>query len=223
MLLAALPLSLMGNWEERREEMVQVQIEDRGIHDRAVLRAMGRVPRHQLVPENQAGRAYGDYPLPIGHGQTISQPYIVALMTELIEVGPESKVLEIGTGSGYQAAVLAEIVKRVVTIEIIGPLAERAQEDLKGLGYDNVEVIHADGYHGWAEEAPYDAIIVTAAAEHIPPPLLEQLRPGGRMIIPVGRMGWTQNLVLVEKREDGSHLTRNILPVRFVPLTRGRR
>ena len=206
--------------DEERARMVSEQIADRGVRDEAVLAAMRTVPRHLLVPEELRRAAYADRPLPIGHGQTISQPYIVGLMTELLELKAEDRVLEVGTGSGYQAAVLAEIVKEVVTVEIIGALAERAKRDLKGLDFDNITVLHKDGYFGHEANAPYDAIIVTAAAEHIPPPLLEQLKPGGRMVIPVGRTEWTQNLILVRKSERGKVSTRNILPVRFVPLTR---
>lgn len=210
-------------YQEDRDRMVRNQIESRDVEDPAVLKAMRTVKRHELVPDNLVRHAYRDRPLPIGHGQTISQPYIVALMTELLELEPEDSVLEVGTGSGYQAAVLAEIVDKVITIEIIGALAERAREDLETLGYDDVEVIHGDGYFGHEAQAAYDAIIVTAAAEHIPPPLIEQLKPGGRMIIPVDNTAWTQNLILVEKQPDGKIRTRNILPVRFVPLTRGKR
>lgn len=207
-------------FQKARERMVRKQIEDRGVEDKAVLEAMRSVPRHRMVPKDLEKRAYADRPLPIGHGQTISQPYIVGLMTELLQLKPDDRVLEIGTGSGYQAAVLAEIVDKVVTIEIISSLAARAKATLGELGYDSVTCLHADGYFGHKEEAPYDAIIVTAAAEHIPPPLIRQLKRGGRMAIPIGRTGWTQNLVLVRKDMDGKIRTRNVLPVRFVPLTR---
>ena len=208
---------------DQRAEMVRKQIRERGIEQRNVLAAMLAVPRHKLVPAELIGSAYDDRPLPIGHGQTISQPYIVALMTELLELRPEDRVLEVGTGSGYQAAVLAEIVGTVVSIEIIGALHERARLRLRELGYDGIELIHGDGYFGYPDMAPYDAIIVTAAAEHIPPPLLDQLKPGGRMIIPVGQAAWTQNLVLVTKDKEGKVRTRNQLAVRFVPLTRDKR
>lgn len=208
-------------YQEERSRMVRTQVAARGVEDPAVLEAMRTVPRHELVPSNLVRQAYSDRPLPIGHGQTISQPYIVGLMTEMLELDGDDRVLEIGTGSGYQAAVLAKIVKEVVTLEIIGELAEKAKSRLEDLGFDNITCHHADGYFGHEEQAPYDAIIVTAAAEHIPPPLLDQLKPGGRMVIPVGRSGWTQNLVLVEKKADGDITTRNVLPVRFVPLTRG--
>jgi len=204
-----------------RERMVRTQVKQRGVRDADVLEAMRTVPRHRLVPPVYVSRAYRDTPLPIGHGQTISQPYIVGLMTELLEVDSESRILEVGTGSGYQAAVLSRIVKEVVTVEIIKPLADRARGDLRDLGYSNITVIHADGYYGQPGKGPFDAIIVTAAAEHIPPPLIEQLKPGGRTAIPVGRMGWTQNLVLLVKdARTGKVTTKNILPVTFVPLTR---
>ena len=202
--------------------MVRTQIAARGVAAPAVLAALERVPRHRFVATDMAPRAYADRPLPIGHGQTISQPYIVAYMTELLELRPEDRVLEVGTGSAYQAAVLAEIVREVVSIEIIAPLAASAAERLSALGYRNVTVLEGDGYFGWPDGAPYDAIIVTAAAEHVPPPLIAQLRPGGRMAIPVGASAWTQNLLLIEKDEAGEVTTRNLLPVRFVPLT-GRR
>jgi protein-L-isoaspartate(D-aspartate) O-methyltransferase len=202
-----------------RADMVRTQIAARGVADPAVLAAMRMVPRHLFVPEEQVPHAYEDRPLTIGHGQTISQPYIVALMTELARPGPDSKVLEIGAGSGYQAAVLAEIVDRVYTIEIVEPLSRWARERLTLAGYTNAIVRHADGYHGWEEHAPFDAIVVTAAAPHIPPPLIAQLKDGGRMVIPVGSRFRTQQLVLVEKHGDRI-TTRNLLPVRFVPFTR---
>ncbi len=186
-----------------------------------VMAAMGRVPRHRFVPENQVPHAYENRPLPIGHGQTISQPYIVALMTDLIDPQPGQTVLEIGTGSGYQAAVLAERIGRVYSIEIIEPLARQAAERLKALGYANIETRVGDGYHGWEEAAPFDAIVVTAAASHVPPPLIRQLKPGGRMVIPVGAHFMAQYLLLVEKKADGAITTRQILPVNFVPLTGG--
>jgi len=187
----------------------------------AVLEVMGRVPRHLFVPEDISGDAYADRPLPIGFGQTISQPYIVALMTDLVDPDPGYTVLEVGTGSGYQAAVLAELVGRVVTVEIIPELAAQARARLRLLGYDNVVVHAADGYYGREDEAPFDAIVVTAAASHVPPPLVRQLKPGGRMIIPVGNWFFVQHLVLVEKDADGAVRTRQVLPVRFVPLTGG--
>jgi protein-L-isoaspartate(D-aspartate) O-methyltransferase len=187
--------------------------------DERVMAALARVPRHAFVPENQVAAAYRNRPLPIGHGQTISQPYIVALMTDLARVEPGHKVLEVGTGSGYQAAVMAALDAAVYTIEIVEPLARQAGPRLKALGYANVQVRHADGYHGWPEHAPYDAILVTAAASHVPPPLVRQLKPGGRMVIPVGAPFMVQQLMLVEKRTDGTVATRQILPVKFVPLT----
>jgi protein-L-isoaspartate(D-aspartate) O-methyltransferase len=188
--------------------------------DARVMKVMRTVPRHLFVPENLRNAAYQNRPLPIGHGQTISQPYIVALMTDLLRTKPEHKVLEVGTGSGYQAAVLSPLVKQVYTVEVIAPLAQQAGARLKSLGYGNVTVRHADGYEGWKEAAPFDAIIVTAAATHIPPPLIQQLKPGGRMIIPVGGPFTTQSLMLVEKDRAGKVRTRSVLPVVFVPLTR---
>ncbi|HUO81282.1 MAG TPA: protein-L-isoaspartate(D-aspartate) O-methyltransferase, partial [Gammaproteobacteria bacterium] len=182
--------------------------------DPAVLDAMGSVPRHRFVRQRDIEHAYENRPLPIGHGQTISQPYIVAIMTDLLEPEPGDSVLEVGTGSGYQAAVLAEIVGAVRTIEIIEPLGASARERLETLGYHNVEVRIGDGYYGWPEHAPYDGIVVTAVASHVPPPLLGQLKPGGRMIIPVGSRFLTQQLVLVEKDAEGAVTTRQILPVR---------
>jgi len=189
--------------------------------DPRVLRVMGKVPRHALVPEDIRKASYENRPLPIGYGQTISQPYIVALMTDLLQLEPGDRVLEIGTGSGYQAAVLAELGMQVYSIEIIEPLAERARKDLAALGYGNIKVRVGDGYYGWEEEAPYDAIIVTAAASHIPPPLIKQLRPGGHMIVPVGSRFLVQQLVLVDKNAGGEVTTRQVLPVTFVPLTGG--
>lgn len=191
----------------------------RGRLEPRVLAVLGSVPRHEFVPPAERARAYRNQPLPIGYGQTISQPYIVAIMTELLEPAPDDRVLEIGTGSGYQAAVLAELVKQVFTIEIIEPLGRTAQQRLKRLGYDNVMTRIGDGYYGWEEQAPFDGIVVTAAASHVPPPLLEQLKPGGRMVIPVGSRFLTQQLVLIRKNRDGSLTMRQLLPVRFVPLT----
>jgi protein-L-isoaspartate(D-aspartate) O-methyltransferase len=186
-----------------------------------VLEVMGTVPRHHFVPAARRGQAHADRPLPIGYGQTISQPFIVALMTDLLAVGPDDVVLEIGTGSGYQAAVLSPLVARVCTIEIISELGASAAERLARLGYDNVEVRVGDGYHGWPECGPFDAIVVTAAADHVPPPLVAQLKPGGRMAIPVGGGFAVQHLTLVEKTEGGEVRAQNLLPVRFVPLTGG--
>lgn len=205
-----------------REKMVEYQIEERDVKSKIVLDAMRKVPRHEFVPKKYRNEAYNDYPLPIGFGQTISQPYIVALMTELAEVSKGEKVLEIGTGSGYQAAIAAEITDSVYTIEIITELMESAQARLKQLSYKKINVKNADGYYGWKEHAPFDAILVTAAAEHIPPPLIEQLKEGGKMVIPVGHPLQVQNLMVVEKK-DGKVRSRNIIPVRFVPLVRGSR
>ncbi len=190
--------------------------------DRKVLRAMREVPRHLLVPEEVRARAYENVPLPIGYEQTISQPYIVALMTDLLDVEPGDKVLEVGTGSGYQAAVLSKLVGEVHTIEIVEPLAARAKRQLAELGYSNVTVRSGDGYAGWPEGAPFDRIIVTAGADHVPKPLIEQLRPGGRIVIPVGKSWNTLDLMVVEKDRRGRLKTRRVLPVAFVPLTRKR-
>lgn len=207
--------------EQERTRMVNDQIKARGIKDERVLRAMQAVPRHEFVPEPRRAYAYDDGPQPIGFGQTISQPYIVALMSELLNIDDTSKVLEVGTGSGYQAAILAELVKEVYTIEIIDPLAQSAGAVLKKLGYDKkVTVKFGDGYFGWPEHAPFDAIIVTAAADHVPPPLIKQLKNGGRMAIPLGSPFGPQWLVLVEKDDQGKISTRNIAAVAFVPLTR---
>ncbi len=206
-------------FKQRRIEMVSGQIEARGIRDTSVLAAMRKVPRHLFVHPDLVEFAYSDQPLPIGLDQTISQPYIVAFMTEQLELERNHKVLEVGTGSGYQAAVLAEIVDSVWSIEILTSLASAASERLGGLGYHNVDVRCGDGYVGWPEHAPFDAIIVTAAAEEIPQPLVDQLNDGGRMIIPVGNRFSVQHLVLVEKRGDRVS-RRNVGPVRFVPLLR---
>jgi len=190
--------------------------------DPRVLDVMGRVPRHEFVPEELRDVAYANRPLPIGYGQTISQPLIVALMTDLLQLQPNHAVLEVGTGSGYHAAVVAGLSRRVYTIEIIPALAETATGRLARLSYDNVEVRTGDGYYGWESAAPFDRILVTAAASHVPPPLIEQLRPGGRMVIPVGGAFIFQHLVLVEKDTDGGIHTRQLLPVSFVPLTRAK-
>ncbi|MDN3557395.1 protein-L-isoaspartate(D-aspartate) O-methyltransferase [Halomonas maura] len=206
---------------EPREAMVQDHIAGRRLDDPAVLAAMRRVPRHRFAPEVPPRRAYRDEPQPIGHGQTISQPYIVAFMTARLGLEPDDRVLEVGTGSGYQAAILAEIVREVVTLEIIPALATEAAERLAALGYTNITVLQGDGYYGDPARAPFDAIIVTAAARHVPPPLVAQLRPGGRLVIPVGQMLWVQNLLLLEKDADGEVSTRNLASVRFVPLTGG--
>lgn len=215
-LLLAAPPDTSWEHQQLRERMVEQQIEARDVTDSAVLAAMQAVPRHRFAPDHSPERAYSDRPLPIGHNQTISQPYIVARMTELVRPDPTDRVLEIGTGSGYQAAVLGEIVDSVYTIEIIPELAATATTRLRRLGYDNVVVRNADGFEGWPAHAPFDAIVVTAAPEEIPPPLLDQLADGGRMIIPVGPTGGTQELTLVTK-EDGEVSKRQLAPVRFVP------
>lgn len=194
---------------------------DKKSFDMQVMQAMDTVPRHEFVPEGLRVKAYDDRPLPIGHGQTISQPYIVALMTDLLQTQPEHRVLEIGTGSGYQAAVLSQLVKQVYSIEIIEPLGQSTTQLLDRLGYKNIETRIADGYDGWPKQAPFDSIIVTAAISHIPPPLVKQLKKGGRMIIPVGSRFQTQYLTLVEKDKQGVISTRQILPVAFVPFTGG--
>ncbi len=184
-----------------------------------VMAAMAKVPRHEFVPESEKRNAYANRPLPIGLGQTISQPYIVALMTDLMEVRTGDRVLEIGTGSGYQAAVLAELAATVYTIEIVEPLAREARERLDRGGYRNVVTKIGDGYQGWPEHAPFDAIVVTAAPRDLPQPLIDQLKPGGRLVVPVGGQAGGQSLLLVEKRPDGTVMRRNVLAVRFVPLT----
>ncbi|MCD6521308.1 protein-L-isoaspartate(D-aspartate) O-methyltransferase [Candidatus Calescamantes bacterium] len=204
------------DWEKLRREMVEKQIIARGVKDPRLIQAMLKVERHLFVPPAYRHLAYTDQPLPIGEGQTISQPYIVALMTELLELKGDEKVLEIGTGSGYQAAILAELAQEVYTIEIIPKLAESARKRLEKLGYKNIKVKCGDGYMGWEEYAPFDAIIVTCAPDHIPKPLLEQLKEGGRMVIPVGE--YYQELILVRKKE-GKIIKRSIIPVRFVPMT----
>ena len=206
----------------RRLAMVEL-IAARGVADSATLGALRAVPRHEFVPAERRRDAYGDFPLPIGFGQTISQPYIVGFMTAVLRPRPGMRVLEVGTGSGYQAAVLAAIGCEVFTIEIFEALAGSARERLARLGYDRVSVRHGDGFDGWSDAAPFDAVIVTAAAGFIPPPLVDQLRPGGRMIIPVGTVYGVQYLVLVEKAASGEVHTRQLLPVRFVPLLSGLR
>jgi protein-L-isoaspartate(D-aspartate) O-methyltransferase len=203
---------------QERRRMVASQIQARHIVDTDVIEAMEAVPRHEFVPADMKQHAYADYPLPIGYGQTISQPYIVAYMTEALELEPGSRALEIGTGSGYQAAVLAEICESVYSVEIVGELADRAESTLGRLGYDNVKVKQGDGYFGWEEHAPYDAVIVTCAATFIPPYLVQQLADGGRLIMPVGNPSSFQTLQLVEK-QDGKTTTRRLLDVRFVPMT----
>ena len=201
----------------KRARMVETQIAARGVRDPRVLAAMRKVPRHLFVDPDARGQAYEDHPVPIGNNQTISQPYIVALMTELLELPPKGRVLEIGTGSGYQSAVLAEFAAEVYSIEILPELAEAAGRKLKELGYANVEVREGDGYRGWIEHAPFDGIIVTAAPDRIPKPLVEQLAVGGRMVIPVG--GFFQELKVFTKEKDGRVTEKDIIPVRFVPMT----
>ena len=214
---AASPAS---DYTAARSEMVTSQIADRGVRDERVLSAMRKVPRHEFVPASERRNAYRDTPLPIGEGQTISQPYIVALMTELAEPDPSDRVLEIGTGSGYQAAVLAEIVQHVYTIEIEPSLAQGAQQALDQLGYRNVTVRAGDGYAGWPEHAPFDIVMITAAPDHIPQPLIDQLKAGGRMVVPVGPIASTQQLRVLEKDTTGKVTSKVIAPVRFVPLRR---
>jgi protein-L-isoaspartate(D-aspartate) O-methyltransferase len=210
-------LKAQGNFVVLRKRMVEEQIISRGVRDENVIQALLKVPRHEFIPASLRHLAYSDSPLPIGYDQTISQPYIVALMTELLQLHTEARVLEIGSGSGYQAAVLAEIVKEVYTIEIIKPLAQSAEKKLNSLGYDNVTVKQGDGFLGWDEYAPFDAIIVTCAPKVIPPILIKQLKNGGRMVIPVGEQ--FQSLKLVVK-EEGEIDIEDIIPVRFVPMLR---
>lgn len=205
--------------QKDRENMVKRQVEARGVTDPATLKAMFAVARHQFVPREQVRHAYEDRPLLIGYGQTISQPFIVGYMTSVIRPKPDFKVLEVGTGSGYQAAVLAEIVQEVYTIEIVPELGQAAGARFKNLGYANIKSKQGDGYFGWEEHAPYDAIIVTAAPEYIPPPLVRQLKDGGKMVIPVGSPFLVQTLMLVEKK-GGKTRTKSLFPVRFVPFTR---
>lgn len=212
------PAAEAPDFAGQRERMVDRQLKARDIDDPKVLEVMAAVPRHEFVPEDVRPRAYSDTPLPIGHGQTISQPYIVAFMTQKLAPRPQDRVLEIGTGSGYQAAVLAGLVKHVYTIEIVEPLAERAGKTLGRFGYDNVTVKAGDGYRGWKEHAPFDAVIVTCAPDHIPQPLTDQLAEGGRMIIPVGERFGVQELHLLRKK-DGEVKRESVLPVRFVPMT----
>lgn len=207
----------------KRQAMVERDIKGRGVSDARVLEAMGRVPRHLFVSERQRGEAYADHPLPIGEGQTISQPYVVALMSEALRLTPSDRVLEIGTGSGYQAAVLSGLVREVYSIEIRKTLAASARKKLASLGYRNVRVSYGDGYFGWKEAAPFDAIMVTAAANHIPPPLIRQLKDGGRLILPLGSTAFSQTLTLVTRRGDQLRVEQ-MGPVAFVPLTgEGRR
>ena len=221
-------LVIADEYTLHRQQMVDVIKDDVHTTEKAinkksfnkvVMQAMNTVPRHEFVPAGLRSQAYENRPLPIGHGQTISQPYIVALMTDLLEPQPDQRILEIGTGSGYQAAVLAQLVAQVYSIEIIEALGESSTQLLSQLGYDNVKTRIADGYNGWSQHAPFDGIIVTAAISHIPPPLVQQLKKGGRMIIPVGTRFQTQYLTLVEKDLQGKVTTRQLLPVIFVPFT----
>lgn len=207
------------NFSRVRDKMVKEQIEKRGIRDPATLSSMRKVQRHLFVPDDLTDYAYDDRPLPIGYGQTISQPYIVAYMTEIIKPHPDYIVLEIGTGSGYQAAILSGIVKEVYSIEILDSLGNQARNRLDKLNYKNIRVRSGDGYYGWKDKSPFDAIVVTAAAEHIPPPLIAQLKENGRMIIPVGSPFMTQQLMLVEKK-TGRIRTSSMMPVQFVPFKR---
>ena len=208
------------NFDRLRKLMIKNQLQSRGIRDDAVLEVMRSVERHNFVPENYRDRAYSDGPLPIGHGQTISQPYIVAFMTEQLQVSSQHKVLEIGTGSGYQAAILGELAKHVFTIEIIPELAEGAKNILNHLSYKNITVRAGDGYKGWPEEAPFERIMVTAAPAEIPQTLVDQLAPGGRMILPVGAQFLVQYLWVIEKDDQGTVTKEKILPVRFVPMVK---
>jgi protein-L-isoaspartate(D-aspartate) O-methyltransferase len=218
-LVAVFILSAADPYLAMRREMVEHDLRDRGIRDKRVLAVMGEVPRHLFVDKRYRDQAYADHPLPIGEGQTISQPYVVALMTEALKLKPTDRVLEIGTGSGYQAAVLAWIVKDVYSVEIRKALSDRAAGRLKALGYRNVEVRYADGYFGWEKFAPFDAIIVTASANHIPPPLIKQLKEGGRLIIPLGSTVYYQTLTLVTKNRGGALTVEQLGSVAFVPMT----
>ena len=208
------------NFDHLRKLMIKNQLQSRGIRDDAVLEVMRSVERHNFVPENYRDRAYSDGPLPIGHGQTISQPYIVAFMTEQLQVSSQHKILEIGTGSGYQAAILGELAKHVFTIEIIPELAEGAKNILNHLSYKNITVRAGDGYKGWPEEAPFERIMVTAAPTEIPQTLIDQLAPGGRMILPVGAQFLVHYLWVIEKDDQGTVTKEKILPVRFVPMVK---
>lgn len=212
------PMTRMLQDIEREVDLTRSLIGKDALNPR-VMEAMKKVPRHEFVPPGAETYAYDNGPLPIGHGQTISQPYIVALMTDLLNPAADDVVLEVGTGSGYQAAILSLLVRQVYSLEIVEPLAAQARERLHRLGYTNVEVRNADGYHGWAEHAPFDGIVVTAAAPYIPDPLIEQLKPGGRLVIPVGLPYYHQELMLVEKTADNEIRTQDVLGVAFVPLT----
>ena len=211
-----------GSWEGPRKRMVEQQLVARGIKNERVLAALGKVPRHEFVPEGRQAEAYDDHPLPIGQGQTISQPYIVAYMTEVIDPRPGQRVLEVGTGSGYQAAVLAELAAQVYTIELLPELAATARKRLERLRYRNVHVKAGDGYLGWPDKAPFDAIVVTCGAKEVPEPLFRQLKPGGKMVIPVGEAGAEQTLRVITRGPGGKREVRDLLPVRFVPLRRAK-
>jgi protein-L-isoaspartate(D-aspartate) O-methyltransferase len=222
-----LPFSLALLWGQdpsaiERARMVRTQIEERGVRNPEVLRVMRAVPRHLFIPEPMRSQAYEDHPVPVGYGQTISQPYIVGLMTELLEPNKDLTVLEIGTGSGYQAAVLSGLVKHLYTIEIVPELARSAAATLEKLGYRNVTVRHGDGYQGWPEQAPFDRIIITAAPPEIPKALLEQLKLGGKLVAPVGSSVFGQDLVVIDKALNGRLRRRSIIPVMFVPMVRGK-
>ena len=221
LMLASNPAAAQQDYAKERARMVREHIEARGIKDERVLKVMRETPRHRFVPKSMESRAYQDSPLPIGYDQTISQPYIVASMTEMLGCGPEHKVLEIGTGSGYQAAVLAPLVKQVYTIEIVEPLARQSAALLKVLGHGNVAVRHGDGYAGWAEHAPFDRIILTAAPPEIPQALVDQLKPGGRLVAPEGRE-W-QELIVIDKDGQGRVKRRRAYGVMFVPMVKGKR
>lgn len=215
--LSIIPAYSQDVYEKKRQIMIEKDIRGRGITDKKVLDVMGKTPRHLFVEGHLMDAAYEDYPLPIDEGQTISQPYVVALMTEVLRLKPSDRVLEIGTGSGYQAAILAEIVKEVYTIEIRKGLADKAEKRLKKMGYKNVKVKYGDGYFGWEEYTPFDAIIITAAANHIPPPLIKQLKEGGKLIIPLGSTVYSQTLILAIKKKGELDLE-EITSVRFVPM-----
>jgi protein-L-isoaspartate(D-aspartate) O-methyltransferase len=225
LIIVVFPIFLMGqvqedapNYRQAREKMVRSQIRLRGISDKKVLKAMSEVLRHSFVPKELASQAYKDHPLPIGEGQTISQPYIVALMTENLKLKGYERVLEIGTGSGYQAAILANVTKEVFTIEIKEKLYTKATQTLQALGFTNIKTLHSDGYFGWPEAAPFDCIMITAAIDHIPPPLLKQLKDGGRLILPLGNPFSYQNLSLVTKHGE-DYTVKQITGVLFVPMT----
>ncbi|MCU7812664.1 MAG: protein-L-isoaspartate(D-aspartate) O-methyltransferase [Candidatus Thiodiazotropha sp. (ex Notomyrtea botanica)] len=226
--LSSMVYAADDNFPSLRQQMIELIREDvsrtslyldKAALDQRVLQVMGEIPRHRFVPQTLRNQAYENRPLPIGHGQTISQPYIVAIMTDLVAPQATDKALEIGTGSGYQAAVLSRLVNKVFSMEVIEPLGKQAKERLQKLGYDNIEVDITDGYFGWQTQAPFDIIIVTAAASHVPPPLVEQIKPGGHMIIPVGSRFMTQQLLLISKDLQEKITIKQILPVRFVPLT----